>query len=182
MEHTIFFHEDFYKQIELLPQENYFAILNNAHSDLNNKDDYGFISIIERGEQKIRTEGLSIQFEALKQKLEKFAIEKYDTVKTGYGNTIITKENTVALGFERIAIFFELTEAGIIKNIWLCQSIDLPKISIDNNLFNALSTLGMEYNLILVDWNEEVAIRLSSTKAVQIYLRDNFAFNFPSLL
>lgn len=179
MEHSIFFHEDFYRQIELIPQENYFAILNNSnYGDLDYEDSNGFISITERGEQKIRTEDLNIQFDWVKQKVEKFIIEKYDTVKIGYNNTVTIKENTVALGFDRIAMFFELTITGIIKNIWLCQSLDLPKFSISNNLFNSLVILGREYNLILVDWNEEVAIRLSVSNAVMTYLKENFAFTF----
>lgn len=181
MKHSIFFHEDFYRQIELIPQENYFTILSNVNNNsLEYEDGNGFVSISERGEQKIKTEELNILFESVKQKLEKFIIEKYDVVKTGYNNTITIKENTVALGFERIAIFFELTITGIIKNIWLCQSIDLPKISISNNLLNSMVILGKEYNLILVDWNEEVAIRLSVTNTVMTYLRENFAFTFVS--
>ena len=178
---SIFYHEDFYRQIELIPQENYFKALKNISANsIDYESEHGFISIVERGEQKIRTEDLNIQFDSVNQELEKFTIKKYDIVKTGYGNTITVKKNTVALGFERIALFFELTQSDMVRNIWLCQSLDLPRVSISNNLLNAMVTLGREYNLILVDWNEEVAIRLSSIKAVKSYLEENFALRFLS--
>ncbi len=182
MDDSIFYHEDFYRQIEIIPQENYFKALKNINDNSINYDsENGFVSILERVEQKIKTEDLNIQFDSVYQKLNRLTIKKYDIVKTGYSNTITIKKNTVALGFERIALFFELTQSCIIKNIWLCQSIDLPKVSISNNLLNAMVALGTEYNLILVDWNEELAIRLSSIKAVKSYLEENFAFTFPSL-
>ena len=57
---------------------------------------------------------------------------------------------------------------------------ELPKTSVSDNLLNAMVTLGEYFNLILVDWNEEIAIRLSSVKAVKSYLKENFPFNFPS--
>lgn len=183
MEHSIFFHEDFYREIELIPQANFFSIVSKLDSKTNQdeQDNNGFISITVRKEQKIKTEDLNIQFVSVKKNLKEFIIDEFKIVKTGYSDTITIKKNTVAFGFERIAIFFELTPSNIVKNIWLCQSIDLPKISISNNLFNALHRLGIEYNLILVDWNEEVAVRLSSADAVQTYLKDNFAFSFPSV-
>jgi len=179
MEDSIFYHEDFYKQIELIPQENYFKALKDINDNsIDYEDKNGFVTIIERKEQKIKTEDLNIQFSSIQEKLEKFIIKKYDVVKTGYSNTITIKKNTIALGFERIALFFELTQADIVKNIWLCQSEILPKVSISNNLLNALTILGENNNLILLDWNAEVAIRLSSPKAIKSYLEENFSFNF----
>ena len=179
MEDSIFYHEDLYRQIELMPQENYFKIL-SVVNDRNLDYDYssGFVSIKERSEQKIKIEDLSIKFSLVKDKLENFIIKEYNVVQTGYSDTITTKKNTLALGFERIAIFFELSNSGIIKNIWMCQSIYLPKVSISNNLFNALIILGKDYNLILVDWNEEIAVRLSFPKAAKVYLQNTFEFNF----
>lgn len=183
MEDSIFFHEDFYREIEVIPQENYFSIVASLLDNFNPNDEdiNGFISITLREDQKIKTEDLNIQFSAIKQCLKEYVIKDFKIVKTGYSNTITIKKNTVALGFERIALFFELTSTSIVKNIWLCQSIDLPKISIGNNLFNALHILGKEFSLVLVDWNEEIAVRLSSSKAVTTYLKDNFAFSFPPL-
>ena len=181
MEDSIFYHEDFYRQIELIPQENYFKALKDISDNrIDYEAEHGFVSIVEREEQKIRTEDLNIQFDLVNHKLERLTIRKYNIVKTGYSNTVTIKKNTVALGFERIALFFELTQSGIIKNIWLCQSTDLPKVSISNNLLNAMVALGREYNLILIDWNEEVAVRISSIKAVKSYLEENFAFTFLS--
>ena len=93
---SIFYHEDFYRQIELIPQENYFKALKNISANsIDYESEHGFISIVERGEQKIRTEDLNIQFDSVNQELEKFTIKKYDIVKTGYGNTITVKKNTV---------------------------------------------------------------------------------------
>lgn len=179
MEDSIFYHEDFYRQIELMPEENYFKTRKDI--DTNNVDyniENGFIAIAERRPQKIKTEDLKIQFDSILGNLNKFIIKRYDIVKTGYSNTITIKENTIALGFERIALFFELTQLNIVKNIWLCQSVDLPRVSISNNLLNALAILGTTYNLILVDWNEELTIRLSSIETIKSYLENTFEFNF----
>lgn len=179
MEDSIFYHEDFYKQIELIPEQNYFKALKDIDSNsIDYEPEHGFISAIERKEQNRKTEDLNIQISLIIEKLEKFIIKRYDIVKTGYGNTIKIKENTIALGFERLALFFELNKIKVIKNIWLCQSIDLPKTSISDNLLNALFLLGKDFNFILVDWNEEIAVRLRSNDAIKTYLKDTFSFNF----
>src|SRR6185295_6634103 len=124
MEDAIFYHEDFYRQIELIPQENHFRV----HSDMNeteitNKSDYGCIKMREREENLVVTESLNINMDSIRKKLQPFTIKYFNTVSTGYSNTAKIKKNTVSLGFERIAIFFELTEKNIVRNIWLAQTI-----------------------------------------------------------
>jgi len=62
----IFYHEDFYRQIELVPEENYFASTRFIH-DLPPKDGsiYGIKSMTTRPEQKIKLVDRMISFEEL---------------------------------------------------------------------------------------------------------------------
>lgn len=182
MDDSIFYHEDFYKQIELVPEENYFKVIldiNNNQQNYNSSE-HDFNAIKERGSQVIKTENLNIHIDSIKKALLPFTFNFFTNVTTGYGNSITKKQNTIALGFERIAIFFEFNHLGMVTNIWVTQSTVLPKISNPKNLQNALIVLGNHFKLILIDWNEETLIRLSSTVAVQHYLKETFAFNFLS--
>jgi len=179
-ENTIFYHEDYYKQIELIPENNFFSI----HKELNNiqpanNSVNGYFQIIERNEATIRTESLALRIDPIAEELAPITLRFFERVTTGYGTSVSVKKNTIAFGFERIALFFEQLDSGIVKNIWLTQSTLLHKQSSCNNLFQALTILS-NYNLILVDWNEELVIRLSNPNAIRAYLQNAFLFNFPS--
>jgi hypothetical protein len=179
MEDVIFYHEDFYRQIELISSANYFKahrdITENINIDIN---PYGFLTATERSEHVITTEHLNISLNSVSAALSPFTIKYFSSVTTGYSNSIKIQKNTIALGFERIAIFFQTNEQDIIKNIWLCQSTLLPKDTYCKNFFQALITLGQDYDLILVDWNEEIVVRLTSPETLQNYLREVFLFKF----
>jgi hypothetical protein len=185
MEGAIFYHEDFYKQIELVPEGNYFKTIrdisdvNDLHGYANDKE-HGFYKILERGTINVKTESSNIDFEIVKKELIPFAFIFFTKVKTGYGRSLTVKENTFAFGFERVAIFFETTTKGTIKTIWLAQSSDLPKANNPINLLKALLILGSHFKLILIDWNEEVVIRINSEERIQQYLQEAFAFTFLS--
>lgn len=182
MEDPIFCHEDFYRQVELVPEENYFKTLRDISTipNTDNKSEYGFNTAIERGEQKIKTEDLNIHIASVQEALHPFIIKQFKKVTTGYGTSVDIKQNTIALGFERLALFFELNHKSIVKNIWVCQSTVLPKINNPEKLLNALLVLGTHFKLILVDWNEEASVRLINEKNVRDYLKQTFAFNFLS--
>ncbi|ANH81285.1 hypothetical protein A8C56_10065 [Niabella ginsenosidivorans] len=179
MNNSIFFHEDFYRQIELIPEENYFGTRKDIDQNFIQEEPskYGFINITERKEQAIKTEVLRIHMDIIENVLSPFTIKKFDTVITGYNKTEILKENIMALGFERFALFFE-TKLNIVNNIWMSQSADLPRETSNSKLLQALTILGKQFKLILVDWNEEIVVRLSSTTTLQHYLKENFAFDF----
>lgn len=177
MEPPIYYHEDFYRQIELMPEENYFKLLRDTENKSIPDSDYGFIKIKERNEYSIKTEDKQIKFKNVNDTLAPFIINYYCIVETGYGSHTELKINTVAFGFERIAIFIEKNKNDIIKNIWLCQSPLLPNDFSGRNLILALDKLGKEYGLILIDWDEEVAVRLTSLKSIHKYLTEAFGFN-----
>jgi hypothetical protein len=178
MEDSIFYHEDFYRQIELVPQANYFKVRREISTANAETPENGWLTIRERGEHFIKTEDVKIEIELVRQALTPFILKEFKTVTTGYGSSVTTRKSTIAFGFERLALFFELDEThSIVLNIWMTQSTLLPMDNSGKNLFQALITLGIKYQLILVDWDEEVAIVLTATHNVQKYLTERFSFN-----
>lgn len=180
MAYETFYHEDFYRQIEIIPAENYFRAQRDlqAYNSEEQDDQFGFTQMRERNEHKIETEQLNINIEILKNDLSPYVIEYFSKIRTGYSSTETVKLNTIALGFERLAIYFEYNNKDIIKHIWVWQSPDLPNSSKCDNLVTALLVLGIRYNLILIDWIEELIVRLSSKKNIQKYLTENFNFDY----
>ncbi|WP_436489807.1 hypothetical protein [Chitinophaga sp. ARDCPP14] len=179
MPDTVFFHEDYYKQIELVPEQNYFkAIIDIENLPSKDENKYGFPNAIVRDEHLIKLGDLKISFNQFYDLLSPIAINYFSKVTTGYNNNIQTKENTVAFGFERLGIFVSF-EAEFVTNIWLCLSQLFAQTQNCQKILSALNILGTTYKLALIDWDEEIIIRLSNYKSSEEYLMDTFGFMIP---
>jgi hypothetical protein len=176
MENVIFFHEDFYKQIELIPRQNYFAA-NRVIEELPepNGSGAGFLSCTIRPEHLVKVEDLKIPFNDVKSLLDPLALSFHNKITSGYSTTTYKVENTVAWAFERFGIFIE-HEEGIVNSIWLCKSAKFPSDNTGKVLIQALKTLSINFNLILADWNQEVIVDISKEKKLNNYLVDVLAF------
>jgi hypothetical protein len=175
MNDSIFFHEDFYRQIELIPEENYFKTQSSLDNDMPSYYNLGLPILKTRNEHLIKTEDKKIDANDLLNSIREFANSYFPIVKTGYGSQIEIKKSTVAVGYERLAVFIE-NKDNIVKNVWICQSNNLPKNSLDYKIVDVLNILGMKFNFILIDWDEEAVIRLSSKRIIIDYLNDVFGF------
>lgn len=178
MNNTVFFHEDSYKQIELIPEQNYFKALNDIDKLPSNSDaQYGYAVSVQRDKHLIQTESLKISLQEIISLLSPISLSFFQEVKTGYGNQYKIKEDTIAFGFERLGVFIEFN-AEIVTNIWLGLSIEFKNSKTPNNLLDALHYMGDKYNLVLVDWDEESVVRLSFIQSIKNYLIETFEFVF----
>lgn len=173
----IYYHEDFYRQIELIPEENYFST-NKYINDLplTEGSKYGIYNIVERKEQKVKTIDRNIPLSGIKKLLNPLSLFYSDQVQSGYSTAVYNVENTVVWGFERYGIFVECNDSYA-KNIWLCNSAKFSKENTGKFLAKALKSIGEYYALILVDWNKELVVKLDSEQIILDYLNQNLAFN-----
>lgn len=174
---NIFFHEDYYRQIELVPEENYFKVLSLNETHMKEESFYGFNEIAIREDHLIKTSDLKIPLNEIKVLLNPLALSFFNSVSTGYSNNTRIKKDTIAFGFERIGVFVEFN-SNIITNMWICQSQSFEQSQYSPRLLKALSILGTTYKLVLIDWDEEIVVRLANLNGAQKYLRDVFGFKF----
>lgn len=174
---TIFFHEDFYRQIELIPEENFFATQKYIE-ELPKKEGsiYGFKGCVQRTEELIKITGRKIALVELNDLLLSESFIYSDQVKSGYGSSnSYVMENTVCWGFERYGIFAE-HENNTVVSLWLCNSHLFKKDNSGQVLYSKLLLLGSKYQLILVDWNKELTVRISSPEHCRNYLANEMYF------
>jgi len=178
MTNTIFFHEDSYGQIEFMPEKNFFNVQKYIEN-LTTQDNslLGFQKITERDKPLLKLEDLKIPTEEIHSLLSQNSINYFPIVNTGFGNKSIIKESTVAFGFERLGVFVE-SNNSIVNNLWIGLSSKFQSSKSCINLLKTLQLLGEKYQLILIDWDEKVIIRLQNLNDVKQYLADVFGFNF----
>lgn len=174
----IYYHEDFYRQIELVPEENYFTA-NRFIDDLPLKDGsiYGFKNITVRPEQKVRLLDRKISFEEVNKIFTPICLFYSESVTTGYGQSVWKDKNTVVWGFEQYGIFVK-KEAEFIEAIWLSDSPLFPQRKTSKCLASAIFSISKQYSLILIDWNKEIICRIRSENDVREYLFQNLSFDY----
>ena len=178
MEDSIFYHEDFYRQIELVPEENYFAT-GRFIDELPSKEGsiHGIKNITVRPEQKIKLLERKISIEEIRKILDPISLSYSENVKKGYGQSAWKDKNTVVWGFEQYGIFVKRSDI-FVEAIWLCDFYLFPQDRIGRHLANAIYLISKTYNLILIDWNKEIICRINSEKDVKEYLSQNLSFDY----
>jgi hypothetical protein len=170
---TAFFHEDDYNQIEIIPTENIFATA-AAIETSNYKHEYsspqeGFDEIYNRKDTLLPLKLLNIDIEEVKATLANNALKYYDKVETGYSSSKIPKDNCFAYGYENFIIFVT-QENQIANNIWITYSPTIiQEDKFPNKLVITLLSIRSKWNVILVDWNEEVIVFLHNKAQVEEY-------------
>lgn len=174
----IYYHEDFYRQIELVPEENYFAS-NRFIDDLPPIEGsiYGFKNIAVRPEQKIKLLDRKISFEEVSNLFSPICLLYSENVTTGYGQYIQKAKNTVVWGFEQFGLFVK-GQNSFIEAIWLSDSPAFPQLRTSNHLADAIFNISKQYSLILIDWNKEIICRIRSQNDVREYLYQNLSFDY----
>lgn len=175
---SVYYHEDFYRQIELVPEENYFST-NRFIDDLPPKEGsiYGFKNITVRPEQKIRLIDRKISFEEVTKIFNPICLFYSENVTTGYAQSVWKDKNTVVWGFEQYGIFVK-KEGEFIVAIWLSDSPFFPQLKTSNCIANAIFSIATRYSLILIDWNKEIVCRIQSENDVRKYLYQNLSFDY----
>jgi len=83
----LFFHEDYYLQVEIIPKENFFQKSKNILETEYNYNEFGFTNIISRESNKAPTLSLGINKDHLTFILVKYALVKFEKIYSGYGST-----------------------------------------------------------------------------------------------
>jgi hypothetical protein len=173
----VYYHEDFFRQIELVPLENYFSLGASINS-LNSieKTEYGFYKIQSRKEPFFSLVERRISKEDLKIILNPLSEFYSEEVLTGYSDKSSIDENTVAWVFERFALFAKHSD-GFVNAIWLSNS----SLFLTNNscelLLKALTDLTECFGLVLVDWNKLIVCRTNSNQGIKDYLINTLNFD-----
>lgn len=172
---NIFFHEDDYCQIEIIPKENYDYCLvqcsNIEDFAINHMDEngIGYTDIFVREDNEIPLSAVDLKKDHLKLCMENIFPE-FDRVETGYGSYSVEAKNICAYGFNKnVVVFFDYDENDIVQNIWLILDI-IEKNDITNTekLIHKLSEIA---GLLLVDWGWSEVYLLTDTEPIVQYLK-----------
>ncbi len=170
LKETIFFHEDDYRQKEIIPSENLNVVTNQIElikkASKENFDGYGYKDLIIRKENSILLRDKNIKTRELDSILEKLNIQKHTVVTTGYGQSYRVKsENTIGYGIGYSAIYYNF-DNEYVTNIWFTHFGEFEKPI----LVDVLNEIGRRWNLSLVDWSREESVDLVNKDKVETYL------------
>jgi len=173
---SVFFHEDNYCRIELLPVQNLLI----RQFDADKKEKYaaagftgdGFLNICSRDEARYPLSNSGIAKKEFKALIMPSSLFYFDTVYTGYSTHRELRKHARGFGFENYILYFEFRD-DIIINCWL----DYHPISEDLNVYperlqNTLLALGHTYGLIYIDWNECLTVNLANKHALLDYMQE----------
>ena len=164
---TIFYHEDDFCQIEIVPKENLSDLLKQADNIADFSAENGYSDIYVREENKVSLKSREIDKTELEKLLTELGTEKHTEVITGYGSDYRVKsENTIGFGKEYSAVYFDF-ENDKVKNIWVTNLFGLNH----DKVVDVLSKIGEKWNLVLMDWNSSELIDLSNKEMINKYLK-----------
>lgn len=166
----VFYHEDMYLQVEILPKEN-LAFCNNQINSIidfsnDHRDGFGFTDMFVPENESIKLESKNIQYDAIKDILSSH-MDFYKDVYTGYGSYEVKCSNTVGFGFDTLQILVNFNDKNTIKNIWINGFTESIK---EVECFaKSLIELGINYDLIICDWESTSLIDLKEKDQVEEY-------------
>lgn len=169
---SIYFHEDDYCQIELLPLSNWNHCLSqmqqiNEFSEAR-KIDVGWTDIYLRPDAPQELGSLSIDLNAMKLAIGSL-FQPYDAVTTGYSSYVENCPNTVAWGnTEALTIFADYDETQVIKHIWL--SIGMLNSTEAKEALLMFQSLPKCAEMLLANWNWGRLISLKDEHELESYL------------
>jgi hypothetical protein len=170
---SLFFHEDDFCQIELIPSSNRddLTIEIEKIKEFSDKhsDGFGYTDIYVRKENNVPLREKKINTSDLIEIFDNLDVRKYSEVYTGYGTSYrVISEDTIGYGTGYSAIYFDFKQ-DVVQNIWITNPWGLDK----QNLATILLNIGLKWNLVLMDWNLDRVIDLCDIAAVKKYLRMN---------
>lgn len=166
---TIFYHEDDFGQVEIIPNENFERLIKEAENvkDFAEKhfDGGGFTDMYVREESGLKLEERKIKVSELDEVLSKLSVEKHTIATTGIRPDEILSKNTFGYGENYNGLFFDFKQ-DIVSNIWISGRLDVN----DEKLVSVLNELGTKWNLLLMDWNSLELIDLKNKEQIKKYV------------
>ena len=167
---SIFYHEDDYRQVEIVPSENFNELIKQAENvqDFSEKhsDGIGYTDMLVREENGFKLEQRGIEPRELDLILSELPIKRFTEVSTGIRPGEMISENTFGYGENYRGIFFD-SKSDSVTGIWISGSPDIE----DEEFARTLNFLGNKWNLLLMDWNSLQLIDLKDKEHIIRYLK-----------
>jgi hypothetical protein len=170
MENSIFYHEDDYRQVEIVSSENFEELIKQAENVQDFADQHfdgsGYTDVIVREDNGLKLNQRGIGTNELDSFLSELGLVKYSEVSTGIRPGEMESKNTIGYGQNYRAIFFDY-ETDTVQSIWITGTPDVEK-----TLYaEVLNKVGMKWNLLLMDWNSLELIDLRNKEQIEKYLK-----------
>lgn len=167
---TLFFHEDDFCQVELVPAENLPFLKNEIQnvSDFaaEHSTEHGYTSTYLRNDPSVELVDKQIPAFQFEETVKISGLEKAGAVSTGYGASYREEcKNIVGYGKGYSSIYYSHYN-GIVKNIWITNHFTLDK----ERFTDFLIQCGQKWHLLLVDWNEPVVVDICNRVEIEKYL------------
>ena len=177
LKREIYFHEDDYCQIQILPlslwdyclsEMNKINEFSNAH-----KAEIGWTDIYIREETPQNLTDLAITVEEFKQSVE-LTLKRYEKVTTGYSSHVEECENCLAWGIEdrNFTIFADTNSKNLINAVWL----EIGTLNRENSpvVTETFKNLPKSNELMIADWNWSNVAAIGNEKSLTDYLAQHF--------
>lgn len=172
---SIYFHEDDYCQIELVPRENEgFLIAQGAEiqrSAEKNFDGYGYKGIHVRSEEPVSLSTKGIALEQMADILRDCGFHRIDQVFTGYSSHSELVKNAVAFKHDPYEIYMDHKD-GILDHVWLYLHWGASPES-KQQLIDAFDRIGQKWQLLLSHWPWSQVVDLTDRSAIENYVTVN---------
>lgn len=166
---SIFYHEDDYRQVEIVPFENFNELIKQADNIQDfaekNFDGVGYTDIMVREDNGLKLKDRGIPVTELEKVLLNLSLPKKTSVTTGIRAGEMVSKNTWGYGENCDGLFFQF-ESDIVSSIWIVGTIPTDK----NKVIDTLHVLGRKWNLLLMDWNSCELVDLKNKEQVIKYL------------
>lgn len=169
---SVFFHEDDYGQVEILPtaarpeclrEMGRIATFAEAH-----RDGLGFTDIYLRGEPSVSLASLDIALVRLRSAIPPF-LPPFDQVYTDYSSHRESCPSVFAWGLDdNAALFAGVREDGVVQALWL--SLHGVPAGQFEAWSHALRLLPRSSDLILADWSRGEVVLLDDHAGLVAYL------------
>ena len=171
MERTIFFHEDDYGQIELLPA----SAWAHCQPEMGLAADFAQAHAVPGGYSDSYLRDAAPDLAALSLPFARLAEvvtplwPAFDRVETGYGSHQEEASHTRAFGVNGgLALFCSVTEQETVEALWLALVIrDEQQLAAVQQVLLAIADLAP---LLVADWNELICVPLREEEAIRQYL------------
>lgn len=167
---SIYFHEDDYLQLEVLPlAAKFFCLAQMGEIEAfaeDHRTGAGYSDVFQREIPPCATKDLRLQGEQLAAALA--FLPAFDRVETGYGACREECRATSARGLgQDMAVFWEVDGDGYVQAIWLELCIDSGQIELACRVLTALGTVA---SLVLADWDWGTCVNLASSWEIGRYI------------
>ena len=171
---TAHFHEDHYREIELLPLTNWEFCVEELEKikafDEEHRSDVGWTDIYIRDHQRAPLAEAGISLAAWQDALSA-TLSPFDRVTTGYSDYVQVIDKACAFGPDENLIFFaDYEQPDTLTNAWTSLYLLTPEAA--DLARTACESLAGRWDLFLVDWGWSFMTRLDDTQRLDAYLSE----------